>query len=200
MLPEYFVIFGAMLNLFGASTYIKDTLKGKTKPNRVSWFLWALVPLIAFFIQRNEGVGWANLLTFMVGFVPLIILIASFVNKQSYWAITKFDIICGLFSLAGILFYLLASNAVVAVMLLILADGLAALPTLQKSLKYPETESYTTFLCGVGNSTITLLSLHTFSFLFLGFPVYILIMDILLFLFIYPKTNHWIRKNIFKTI
>jgi hypothetical protein len=200
MLPEQFVIFSALLSSIGGFTYIRDTLQGKTKPNKVSWFLWALAPLVAFFIQKNEGVGWANLLTFMVGFLPLLIFISSFVNKKSYWKITKFDCICGVLSIIGISIYIFTSNAIISVFLLILADGLAVLPTLKKSLEDYTTESYMTFLLGMFGSTIVILSIHHYSFLYLGFPIYIFIADTLLFLFMYPKTNNFLRKYIFRLI
>ena len=48
MIDERFVIIGAFLSMIGQLTYAIDTVKGKIKPNRVTWFLWALIPLIAF--------------------------------------------------------------------------------------------------------------------------------------------------------
>lgn len=198
MIPEQFVLLSAALSLIGGLTYIWGTLKGKTKPNKVSWFLWALAPLLAFFIQRSEGVGWANLLTFMVGFIPLVIFLASFVNKQSYWKITSFDIACGVLSLVGIALWLFANDPVLAVIFLIAADGLAVLPTLRKSLMNPETENYRTFLFGIFGSAIVILSLQEYSLLYLGFPLYIFIADTLLFLFMYPKTNTFLRKHLLK--
>ncbi len=33
------VIAGALLNLAGTGYYIRNTLKGETKPNRVSWLM-----------------------------------------------------------------------------------------------------------------------------------------------------------------
>lgn len=194
MLSEQFVLISVVLSLIGSSTYIRDTLKGKTKPNKVTWFLWALAPLIAFFIQKNEGIGLVNLLTFMVGFMPFVIFLSSFVNKNSYWKITTFDIICGSLALIGILFYVFEKNAIIAVLILIIADGLAVLPTLRKSFYHPETESHTTFLFGIIGSGIVILSLPQYSLLYLGFPLYIFIADVLLFLFIYPKTNSILRK------
>lgn len=93
MLDERFVILGALLNLAGSAAYIISTIKGETRPNRMSWFLWALAPLIAFGAQLGEGVGLQSLMTFMVGFGPALVLIASFINKKSYWKTSKQKII-----------------------------------------------------------------------------------------------------------
>ncbi|KKT58129.1 MAG: hypothetical protein UW52_C0064G0012 [Candidatus Gottesmanbacteria bacterium GW2011_GWA1_44_24b] len=35
--------------------YVRDTLRGKTKPERASWFIWATLGAIAFFSQLAKG-------------------------------------------------------------------------------------------------------------------------------------------------
>lgn len=93
MLHPNFVIVGAFIFFLGSIGYFVETLQGKVKPNKVTWFIWTLAPLIAFFAEIQQGVGIQSLLTFMVGFVPLIIFIASFVTKKAYWKIGRLDII-----------------------------------------------------------------------------------------------------------
>lgn len=94
MLNENFVILGAVILAIGSLSYLIDTLKGKVKPNRVTFFLWALAPLIAFAAEIKQGVGIQSLMTFMVGFSPLLIFLASFVNKKAEWKLGSFDFIC----------------------------------------------------------------------------------------------------------
>jgi hypothetical protein len=75
MISENFIYLGAIFNLVGSSNYAWNTIKGRTKPNRVSWFLWALAPLIAFAAMLGQGISiTASLMTFMVGFGPLVVL------------------------------------------------------------------------------------------------------------------------------
>src|SRR5438045_193855 len=103
MLNENFVILGVFINFLGGVSYIIDTLRGKVQPNRVSWGLWAFAVTIAFLAEIKQGVGIQSLATFMVGFTPLLIFLASFVNKKAYWKITKFDMACGVFSIVGLI-------------------------------------------------------------------------------------------------
>ena len=46
-LPHLLVVVSAVLMFVGGYACVRDTLSGNTKPNRVSWFLWALAPLIS---------------------------------------------------------------------------------------------------------------------------------------------------------
>lgn len=175
MINENFVILGALFSLIGTASYIYSTLKGRTKPNRVTWFLWALAPLIAFSAMVGEGVGISSLMTFMVGFGPLLVFLVSFVNRKSVWRLTKFDLICGALSLAGLGLWAITKDAGLAIIFSITADGLALLPTLVKAWRRPETENYVSFLGGASSAFITMLTLKEWTLATAGFPIYIFV-------------------------
>ena len=54
MIDERFVFLGALLSLIGNFKYILETVNGRVKPNRVSFFLWSLAPLIAFCCRDSK--------------------------------------------------------------------------------------------------------------------------------------------------
>lgn len=195
MISDKFVILGAALNLLGTSRYILDTLKGKTKPNRVSWFMWSLAPFVAFAAEINKGVGLQSLMTFMSGFCPLLILIASFANRKSVWRISKFDIICGALSLLGLVLWLSTRQGNIAIVFSIFADALAALPTIVKSYKEPESESWLAFFMAAISAGITLLALDHWTFANYGFPIYILSICIVLTILIKLKPGAKLRAR-----
>lgn len=180
MLDPKFVLVGALLNLSGSTSYVLATLKGKTKPNRITWILWALAPLIAFAAELNEGVGLRSLMTFMVGFGPLMIVTASFVNKKSFWKLTTFDYVCGGLSVLGLLLWAITRHGNVAIIFSILADGLAAVPTVVKSYKQPQTERAYIFTAGAVSAAITLLTIDKWTLANYGFPLYVLLICTLL--------------------
>lgn len=181
MLDPKFVLVGAAINLIGSSKYVIDTLRNKTKPNRVTWTLWALAPLIAFAAQIQQGVGLRALMTFMVGFGPLMVLIASFVNRKATWKLTTFDYACGALSLVGLGLWAVTRVGNVAILFSIVADLLAAVPTLVKSFYEPESESALVFLNGSISAGITLLTIDDWNFATYAFPIYIFVICIVLF-------------------
>lgn len=195
MIHPNFVILGAVLQSIGGWGYLIDTLKGKIQPNRVSWFLWALAPLIAFVAEIKQGVGIISIMTFSVGFIPLLIFIASFFNKKSIWQLGKLDFSCGLFSLIGLFLWYITKIGNIAIFFSILSDGLAALPTIIKSFTHPESESYSVYLYAIYNSGIALLTIKVWNFANYGFPMYILLLDVLLFMLIKYKFGKRFIKN-----
>ncbi len=79
---RYLVFAGAAVSVSAAFFYIRDTLKGDTKPNRVTFFIWAVAPLIATAAGLAKGVTWAVVPVFMAGFCPLLIFLSSFANPK----------------------------------------------------------------------------------------------------------------------
>src|SRR5215471_17568624 len=96
---QYLVLFGAAINAAGSLHYIRDTVRGNTKPNRVTYLMWGIAPLIATAAAVFKGVTWAAVPVFMSGFCPLIVFASSFVNRRAYWKLGAADYACGVFSL-----------------------------------------------------------------------------------------------------
>ena len=181
MLNQNFVIIGTIIGAIGSLTYLIDTVKGKVKPNRVSFLLWSIVPFIAFAAQVKQGVGLESLMTFSTGFLPLTTFIASFVNKKAEWKVTRYDLICGFLSIVGLLLWMITKVGNVAIFFSIVADGFAAVPTIVKSYKYPDTELAWPWIATSFGVVLTLLTIKGLSFANSGFIVYIFLLDTLIF-------------------
>lgn len=180
MIHPNFVLVGVALQLYGGYSYFLETLKGHVKPNRVTWLIWGIAPLIAFSSMISQGVGILSLATFVVGFVPLVIFFASFFNRDSVWKIQKLDIICGTLSIVGLVLWLITRVGNIAILLSIGADTLAAIPTIVKSYKYPETENSKVYFYGVFTGIIALLTVTDWSFQNYAFPLYIVFLNMLI--------------------
>lgn len=193
MLNQNFVILGTLIGTAGAIAYLWDTIKGKVKPNRVSYLLWAIAPMIAFVAQLQQGVGLESLMTFSTGFLPLLTFIASFTNKNAEWKLTRFDVLCGFLSAVGLILWLITKVGNVAIFFSIVADGLAALPTVIKAYKYPETEIAWPWLATCFGVILTLLTLQEWTFANSGFILYIFIVDLIIFILVQFKTGNRIK-------
>ena len=180
MINQDFVIVGALFQALCCFSYLMGTLKGKTQPNRVSWLLWSVAPGIAFFAQISQGVGLSALITFMVGFCPAVIFIASFFNKKAVWKLSRFDYFCGAMAVLAIILWQVTKVGNIAIMFSILADFFAAVPTIVKPYRHPETEDYRVYLGSIISGIITLLALQDWWFQYYGFALYIICQNTLL--------------------
>jgi hypothetical protein len=190
---QYLVLLGAAINIWGAVVYIRDTLKGETKPNRVTWLMWGVAPLIGVTAAFVEGARWVLLPALTTGLCPLIVFAVSFVNPNAYWKLTKFDYICGALSIAALVGWAVTSEPLVAVALAILADFFAGVPTFIKAWQYPETETGFAYTTAFFAMLTSFAALQTWTFAEYGFPGYLVFANLLLMFAIY-------RKKIFKSI
>lgn len=184
MIDEKFVFISVALNLVGGFTYLLKTIKGEVKPNKVTWFMWALAPLIAFIAQFKQEVGLSSLMTMAAGVNPALIFVASFLNKKADWKITRFDLGCGALSLIGLALWGITQVGNLAIFFAIVADGLAAVPIIIKSYKAPETEDYKAFLFATVSASVTLFTIKQWNFAHYAFPLYILLVCLLIFVLI----------------
>ncbi|HXZ61990.1 MAG TPA: hypothetical protein VEG62_04545 [Acidimicrobiales bacterium] len=175
MIDVHFVILGAAIGAVGTWWYLRDTLRGVTRPNRVTWALWTALPLLAFAVEVQAGVGLRALMTFVSGFGPLLVFVASFRNPHATWRIERIDWACGALSLAGLVVWLSAHQATVGLVAFIVADALAALPTLRKSWLAPETETAAAYATAALNGAITMLTVSRWTTAVVSFPLYIVV-------------------------
>lgn len=195
MLHSNFIILGTLIGAIGSIAYVVDTVKGKIKPNRVSFLLWSIAPIIAFFAQIKQGVGLEALMTFSTGFLPLTVFIASFTNKKAEWKLSGFDILCGILSILGLVLWMITKVGNVAIFFSIVADGLAAFPTLVKAYKYPDTEIAWPWIATVIGVILTLLTLSTFTFANSGFIIYILVLNTLIYILVQFRPGEKLRAK-----
>jgi hypothetical protein len=177
---EFLVFVAAAGSLAAALVYIRSMFRGQTKPNRVTWFMWSVAPFVATAAAVSNGVGWAVIPVFMSGFGPFLIFTASFFSKKAYWKHTSFDYICGALSGLAIILWYLTSNPNVAIVFAIVSDALAAVPTLLKAWRNPQTESAWPYLIGIFVPLTSFLVASAWNFSELAFPSYLIMINILL--------------------
>ena len=178
MLNQNFIYFSLLLGVIGYGGYIADTFRGKTKPNRVSWSLWALAALVTLISQHQLHGGIQLLFTVMQVILPLSIFIVSFKDKKAYWKLTKFDFFCGLLSLIGLICLFFAKQPLLALWLGIFSDFTASIPTLIKCYTNPETESWRTYALAVVSSLVTVLTVKPWLFANYSFAFYVMLINI----------------------
>ena len=186
------VLISICLSLYGSYNYIYDTIKGTTRPNRVSQGLWAIAPLIGVGAAISSGAGiLTTVRTFMAGLVPLIIFLVSFVNKNGYWKTTKFDYFCGVFSIMALVLWLVVDLPVYAVLLAATADFFAAIPTIKKSWTNPESETGIAYVMSILSVLIIIPTIKVYDIQNTAFQAYLLLINIVIIFSIY-------RSKLFK--
>lgn len=195
MIDPRFVFLAAALSVVGSVSYVRDTLRGTTLPHRITWGLWSVEGILAFFVEIQQHVGLASLMTLALGLIPFVVLVCSFKNPLGAWQIDGVDVACGVVSVAGMVFWAAVHEPTVALISFVIADFIAALPTFRKSWRAPDSETPRTFVMGALNTGITLLTLRRFTTAGALFPGVIMMTDSMLSVVILarlgPRYGRW---------
>ncbi len=134
-----------LLTVASAVPYIRDMLKGTTRPNVVSWGIWCLVQAIFAAAQFSEGASLSIVLPLAeVGTVGLIALLG--LVGYGYKKYGKLDVTCFVLALAAIVLWQTTGSPLFALIFSVAADVLAAVPTFIKAYKDPKSETLLSYL------------------------------------------------------
>ncbi len=119
--------------------YYRDILNGKTRPHIYSWTLWGLLTVLIVALQIKGGAGPATWVTAAAGLLCAGVVFLSL--KRGKRDITTSDSVVAIMSIVAVGFWLLADQPIISIILVIIADGLAFVPTIRKSWHQPHSET-----------------------------------------------------------
>jgi hypothetical protein len=150
--------------------------------------MWALAPLIGTAAAIASGADmWATIRIFLAGFLPLLVIISSFFNRNSFWKLTIFDFVCGGFSLFALIIWGAVDSPNTAILLSAVGDGFAAMPTIVKAWRFPETETGSAYIASLLSVIMVIPSIPTWNIENSAFQIYLLVVNVLLVFSVYRR-------------
>lgn len=172
----FLIVIASIIPIVGAIPYFIDSIKGKTKPKFATWSTWALLNGINAAAAFSDGslptavASSAGVLA--TGAIALIAL------RNGFSQYTRFDAMCQLLALLGIVLWLLTSEPAAAVIMIIIVDFFAGAPTIRHAWSEPFAETPAAFMTGALGSAIIIASLERLTFVGVALPLWILIFDV----------------------
>jgi hypothetical protein len=136
-------ILSVALAVLAAVIYIAQTLRGDVRPHPLSWFLFGVLSLTGYLVQRDQGArqgSWTLLAMTVICFLFVAVSVArgerSFSRQE--WAFV---------AAAGAVFvlYLFTRDANVAAAMTTAIDALGYGPTFTRGWSFPRKDSATSF-------------------------------------------------------
>lgn len=181
ILPVWFIYIAAAMRVTSGMAYFRATIRGTARPHGISWLIWSATPFITLFAALAEGVRSPILVvTFALGLSPLLVFIAAASKGRRLLHVDAFDVVCILIALAGIVLWAATQSPILAIILAIAADTISCLPTIRKTIRDPASEYPPTYLLSASSMILAILATIEISFAAFAFPVYILIMNLII--------------------
>lgn len=155
--------------------YIRDIFRLKTKPQRVTWFIYSVLGSIAFFSQLAKGASnslWLpGILTIGVFTVFLLSL------KYGVGGFHKKDSLVLIVAALGLIAWYFTKEAAIALYIVILIDASGTYLTLEKAYKNPGSETLTSWLFSSLAGFFAFLAVGSLSIVLISYPLFIFLMD-----------------------
>ena len=172
-------IAAAVVHLYAIVPYVKDVLrKDGVRPNVVSFALWTLLQLVAIgiMVTSSDGFSWALFVlvasTFGTSFV--VVLCLRGYGDDKFGLTEK---LCLAIALVAIGLYVVTKDAVLAIGFNIVADLVAAWPTIAKTFRDPRSEAWFPWFLVSLAAALGTLSSEIRDVENLAFPIYLVLVN-----------------------
>jgi hypothetical protein len=180
-------IISSVILLIGDYPYIRETIKGNTKPERVTWGTVFLLNSIGFANQLASG---ANNSLWLFGAAALatgiIFALSIFKGVGGH---TNLDIFTGIVALLGLALWIIFDSPTFSIIATLVVVIVALLPTFAKAKKHPETETRITWLLGSVSALLATISVGALDWKLLILPINATILQAYMVYILYFETK-----------
>lgn len=171
-------VLATVLGIIGGIPYIYNTYKKKTKPHRVAWIIFLILSIISFASQY--ALGARPSLIFAGWFVinNLILVLLSLRKNGGYGDVNPVNVISFLLAVMSIAVWQTTSSALLALVCVLIADGIGATLILIKSYKHPHTETAFMWVLGSVATLLNVLAVGKMDLVLLVSPIQIFLFNI----------------------
>lgn len=173
--------------------YIYSILKGKTKPNRATWWIWAFMGLVLALSYDASGALNTVWVAYVEFLGPFLIGVLSLKYGEGGFQ-DKVDLICIFGAIVSVILWIIFNNPMIALITNLAIDSFAIIPTIKKSYIRPEGEDFWGWFGTGFADTLNLFAVERFSFAILLYPIYMLVSDLIIITILAIKKK---REEIF---
>jgi hypothetical protein len=129
--------------------YVRDTVRGATRPHRGTWLIWGVLAVVVCLSQYADGASWSLVMAAVQAVLTCGIFVLSI--RWGVGGLSRTDRLLIAIAAGGVVAWLVAGEPLVATACVIVADVLAAAMMVPKTYREPESETLVTFaLASVG--------------------------------------------------
>lgn len=167
------VVFGiaaGALSTVDSVPYIRDVLRGSTRPHRGTWCIWSVLGITAFSSQLADGARWSLLMIGIQAISVTIVFVLSI--RRGVGGLGAADLALLALAGTGIAGWFLSSTPLVATVCVVVADLAGASLMLPKAWRDPRSETPSMFALSAVSGLLGAAAVGVFDPGLLVYPVY----------------------------
>ena len=163
------------LAILAAIIYIAQTLRGEVRPHPLSWFLFGILSLTGYLVQRDEGARQGSWTLMAMTVICFLFVAASVARGERSFSRREWA-----FAVAGgavFVVYLFTRQSNVAAALTTLVDALGYGPTFVRGWSQPKKDSVASFALNGIKFVPSLMAMDPLSFATSFYPATLLVLN-----------------------
>ena len=163
------------LAILAAIIYIAQTLRGEVRPHPLSWFLFGILSLTGFLVQRDEGARQGSWTLMAMTVICFLFVAASVARGERSFSRQEWAFLVA----GGAVFvvYLFTRQGNVAAALTTLVDALGCGPTFVRGWSQPKKDSVASFALNGIKFVPSLMAMDPLSFATSFYPATLLVLN-----------------------
>jgi hypothetical protein len=168
-------VLAGLLQAAASVPYVRDVLRGSTRPHRGTWAIWCILSAIVLASQRAAGASWSLALVVAQFLGTLMIVLLAI--PRGVGGATRLDAALLAVAAAGLVGWYLAGDATIATACVVFADSVAVVLMLPKTFRDPYSETLSTYLLGLGSVVLAAASVGALDLRLLLYPLYLAVAE-----------------------
>ena len=161
----------SIITILGYVPYIIDTVKKKTKPRVITWFVWTMLNGISCMAAFSEQQYPTAVLMFCFALGTLAVTVFGWRGGDKN--INRLDVTCLIGAIIGIILWVIFNSPTTAVIAMILVDFIGGIPTQVHSWKKPDEETLMTYVMQFIGAGLTLLVIDSWRITSAAYPIFL---------------------------
>jgi hypothetical protein len=169
-------VLAALVGIADTIPYLRDMLRGSTRPHRGTWLIWSSLAVLVCFSQEADGASWSLLMTAVQGILTSLIFVLAIRHGEG--GLSLGDLIVIALAAAGVAGWISAGEPLVATACVVAADLLGAGMMLPKTWRDPGSETLSTFALAAVAGALAAGAVGSLDVALLLYPAYFCLVNL----------------------
>jgi hypothetical protein len=123
--------------------YVRDTVRGSTRPHRGTWLIWSVLAMVVCMSQRADGASWSLIMAAAQSVLTSAVFLLSI--RRGEGGLSPADVLMITLAGAGVIGWIVSDEPAIATVCVVVADLIGAAMMVPKTYRDPGSETLATF-------------------------------------------------------
>jgi hypothetical protein len=163
-------VLAGVVGVLDTIPYIRNTVRGTTRPHRGTWLIWGALAIVVCLSQRADGASWSLIMAAVQAALTSVIFLLSIRRGEGGLSTTELIMIA--LAGAGVIGWIVADQPIIATTCVVVADLVGAAMMIPKTYRDPDSETLATFAFASLGGALAAGAVGAIDLSLLLYPVY----------------------------